>query len=357
MFHYPQTLEEAAGLFREAGRRGLAIVPAGLLGSLPRLAVLEGPDAAVISARELRRLDPDPGNLLAVAGAGLTPAEVNRALAPAGFYWPVTGLDGRSLGGILAEGLAGAETMARGSAADWILGTTLISPEGQIIKSGGRTLKDVSGYDLTRLAWRSRGRLGLVGELALKLLPRPALAPVWAIDLADAAEGADLAERLIESRLWPEGLRLAVQGRAARLAVWLTGFPEAVEAAARAVGGLAGGHRLTRRENGWAWFQEHGCGWPAGDPSIRRFLGSRREVLALAREMARYGGEGLRADLDIGGGRVTLAPAGETLDRLLANRPGLIPDRFISSGPVYERLKKELDPRGLVFPDNLEFNF
>ncbi len=350
---YPQTLREAAGLFQEAGDRGRTIVPAGRLTSLQHLAALERPDVTVVSARDLGRLEPDTGNLLAWAGTGLTPAEVNLALAPTGFYWPVTGQDDRSLGGLLADGALGVETMARGSVVDWILGTTLISPEGRIIKSGGQTLKDVSGYDLTRLAWRSRGRLGLAGELVLKLLPRPALAPVLEIDLADAAEGADLAAEIIERRLWPEGLRLVSHARAARLAVWLAGFPEVVDTAAAAVSALAGDRRLTRREDGWQYWREHGREWPAGDPEIRRFLGSRREILDLAREMGRSGFEG-RADLDIGGGRAALAPAGVAVDRLTADRPGLVPDRFLSSGPIYDRLKKELDPRDLVFPDALE---
>lgn len=351
---YPQTIPEAAEFFREAGRQGRAIVPAGRLTSLQHLAALEQAGVVVISARDLTRLDPDPGNLLAWAGAGLTPAEVNQALAPTGYYWPVTGQDGRSLGALLAEGLLGAETMARGSVVDWILGATLVSPEGRIVKSGGQTLKDVSGYDLTRLAWRSRGRLGLVGELVLKLLPRPALAPVLEIDLADAAEGADLAAAIIERRLWPEGLRLVVHGRAARLVVWLAGFPEVVETTSAAIIALAGNRCLTRHGDGWEYWREHGREWAAGDPEIRRFLGSRREILDLAREMGRSDFEGLRADLDVGGGRASLAPAGAAIDRLTANHPGLVPDRFISSGPIYDRLKKELDPRDLVFPSALE---
>lgn len=350
---YPQSNEEAAAVITQAARDKLAVIPAGHLTVLKDDPALGREDALAISARDLNGFAVEPENLLALAGAGLSADMVAEKLADSGLYWPVSGLGSRSLGAIMAEGLLGLETMARGSMTDWVLGATFVTAEGRVVASGGRTLKNVSGYDFTRLAWRARGRLGLSAAFILKLLPCPETAPVLEIGLPGPAQAAQLAEQIIRARLAPEALRLIWRAGRASLLVWLAGFSELVEHKVRAIEALPGRESLTRHEDGFAFWRGAGQPLEAGRPGLAALLGPRRAVLTLAGELDRPQIQIDRADLDIGGGRVLLSPPeGRELSELAATA-GLVVDRYVSSGPVYERLRKRLDPAGLFFPDRL----
>lgn len=354
---YPQTIDEAARLMREAAVDKRPVIPAGKFTAL-RYGPAAGDGALVISTRDLAStVSVEPENLLAIVEAGLTPAELDRILAPTGLYWPVTGQGRRTLGGIMAEGLPGAETMARGSMIDWVLGTALVSPEGRLVKSGGRTLKNVSGYDFTRLAWRSRGRLGLCVSFIVKLLPRPEAAPVLEIAVKGPAEAADLARSVITKRLWPEALRIVRDGASTSLLIWLTGFAEVAEAKAKAASELAeaaGSGPVVSHPDGFAFWEDRALKWPAADPAVVHLTGSRRAILELGVRLQDDDPRGLiRAELDVGGGRAAMTGSAPLpADRIAALAGSLIPDRFDASGEVYRRLKKGLDPDGRMFPES-----
>ena len=355
LIKYPQTIDEAAQFLREAAAEKKPVIPAGNLTGLKSNPAVVRDDVLVVSSRDLNRVvSLEPENLLAIVEAGRTPAQLAEALEPTGLYWPVTGQGGRTLGAIMAEGRLGAETMARGSMIDWILGTALISPEGRLVKSGGRTLKNVSGYDFTRLAWRSRGRLGFCASFILKLLPKPETAPVLEVTAKSPAEAADLAKSIIEKRLWPEALRIVYDGRSTVLLVWLAGFSEVAEAKAAEVAELAGSGLIISHRDGFAFWENQALKWSADDPALVSLMGSRRAILELSRLISDDKVSGLlRADLDVGGGRATLALGDEvSVEKIAALVNGLIPDRFNPSGPIYERLKQGLDPQGLLFPES-----
>ncbi|MDR1677271.1 MAG: FAD-binding oxidoreductase, partial [Deltaproteobacteria bacterium] len=172
MIVYPQSQSQVSSAYQEAVESKKAILPFGLAQYLGNL-VYEDRFLA-ISSKELNQIESiEPDNLLASVGAGITVAELKKALAPTGLYWPITGPHSRTLGGLMGQGILGAEHLAKGSMTDWILGTTMLIPSGEIVSSGGRTLKNVSGYDLTRLGWRSHGSLAMNLSFILKLLPKP----------------------------------------------------------------------------------------------------------------------------------------------------------------------------------------
>ena len=345
----PQTTEEAAAIFNDARAAGLAIIPAGRLTKLRHDPAIQNEDAAIISTRALNRVVAvEPENLLAVVEAGVTPEALATALAPTGLYWPVTGLDGRSLGGIIADGLSGAECMSRGTTVDWILGAAFITPAGQIVRSGGRTLKNVSGYDFTRLAWRSRGRLGLAVEFILKLLPHPAASKILEVETAGPAEAAAFCRRIIGEKLWPDALRIEIEDGRVVVAVWFAGFEQVVEIRTGQALVLAeNGKAATVHEDGAAYWQARQNKWPIADSSFRALLGSRAAVLVMVESLAGTKmARRLKADFDIGGGRVLLA-AGQKLPKL---PEGLAVDRFVSKSPVYQRVKKTIDPEDVLFP-------
>jgi glycolate oxidase FAD binding subunit len=124
----------------------------------------------------------EPGALTLVARAGTPVAEVEAALAAEGqrlaFEVPdMRALLGRSgvstLGGVIATNASGPRRVQTGAARDALLGARFVDGLGQVIKNGGRVMKNVTGYDLARLLAGSRGRLGVITEVSLKVLPAP----------------------------------------------------------------------------------------------------------------------------------------------------------------------------------------
>jgi FAD/FMN-containing dehydrogenase len=340
-------------MVRQSGRARRALLPAGRRSRLARWPGLEeeGGAALLSSERLTKVLSVEPENLLAIVEAGLSPEEVRRALEPAGLYWPVSGLDRRSLGAIMAEGALSLESMARGPMIDWILGSTFVEPSGRLISSGGRTLKNVSGYDLTRFHWRAWGSLGFSTAFILKCLPLPESSRVLEIQCASGTEAAGLAESVILKRIFPQALRLSYQEDRWSLLVWLTGFAEYVEARFKELRALAGDRPGRVHEEALDFWNGYLARWPLKAPGAGHWLGSRRAVLDLAAHLdwPELKGRPGRIDLDPGGGQIRFEGQAEAFAPL---------DAFETAGPrpegeVYLRLKRGLDPADLFFPARL----
>src|SRR5690606_2403131 len=98
-------------------------------------------------------------------------AEQNQWLA---FEPPRFGADA-TVGGMVACGLSGPRRMAAGSLRDFVLGLKLMNGQGEVLSFGGQVMKNVAGYDVSRLATGSLGTLGAIAEVSLKVLPRPVM--------------------------------------------------------------------------------------------------------------------------------------------------------------------------------------
>jgi glycolate oxidase FAD binding subunit len=118
----------------------------------------------------------DPTELVITARAGTPLAELNAALDAAGQMLPCEpphSEDGATLGGMVAAGLSGPRRPWSGSVRDYVLGTRVITGHGKHLRFGGEVMKNVAGYDLSRLMAGSFGCLGLLTEVSLKVLPKP----------------------------------------------------------------------------------------------------------------------------------------------------------------------------------------
>jgi glycolate oxidase FAD binding subunit len=118
----------------------------------------------------------DPTELVITARAGTPLAELNAALDAAGQMLPCEppyAEDGATLGGMVAAGLSGPRRPWAGSVRDYVLGTRVITGLGKHLRFGGEVMKNVAGYDLSRLLTGSFGCLGVLTEVSLKVLPKP----------------------------------------------------------------------------------------------------------------------------------------------------------------------------------------
>jgi D-lactate dehydrogenase (cytochrome) len=176
----------------------------------------------------------DPPNQVVTAGAGMRLAALQAALAPH-HQWlplrPALGLMRRSLGGITATNASGPERVAYGSPRKLLLGLRFIDGRGRLITTGGKVVKNVAGYDLTRLLAGSTGTLGLITRVTLKTATRPErCASISACGLPDACQ--ELAAAVIGSNLGA-ALAAAVPEKETgcwRLEIGFEGFGETVAA-------------------------------------------------------------------------------------------------------------------------------
>lgn len=121
-------------------------------------------------------LEYDPGEFVFVAQAGTPVAEVEKLLSQHGQYLPFDPPfveAGATLGGTVAAGLSGPLRQRYGGVRDFILGLKFVDGEGNLIKGGGKVVKNAAGFDTPKLMVGSLGRLGIITELAFKVFPFP----------------------------------------------------------------------------------------------------------------------------------------------------------------------------------------
>ena len=120
-------------------------------------------------------LEIDAANLTATVQPGVINADLNRAVAEHGLFYPPdpASFEMCTIGGNLAENSGGLRCVKYGVTRDWVLGLEVVLADGSVIRTGGKNIKDVAGYDLTGLFVGSEGTLGLITEATLRLLPLP----------------------------------------------------------------------------------------------------------------------------------------------------------------------------------------
>jgi len=166
----PVTVAEAAEALRAGGRVSIG---------------REGGDVVLSTARLNRVLEHEPGDLTAIVEAGLPLSELQAALEPHGQMLALDPPGDPTIGACLAADLSGPRRHRYGAMRDLVIGVTVVLADGTIASSGGKVVKNVAGYDLGKLFSGSRGRLGLVARLALRLHPKPAASATVVVETDD----------------------------------------------------------------------------------------------------------------------------------------------------------------------------
>ncbi len=177
----------------------------------------------------------EPAELVVTARAGTPLAEVEALLAANQQMFPFEPPSfsaHATIGGMVAAGLSGPRRPWGGAVRDAVLGVKLLNGRGEVLRLGGQVMKNVAGYDLSRLMAGALGTLGVVLEVSLKVLPRPAEERTLVFEL----DAATAAARQIEWGRRPLPLS-ATRYHAGRLDVRLSGSSQGVRAACAALGG------------------------------------------------------------------------------------------------------------------------
>ena len=186
------------------------------------------------TARMTAITEVDPGNEIAVAEAGVLNADLDRAAAPHGLMYAPdpSSYEISTIGGNLATNAGGLRCVKYGVTRDSVLGLEVVLADGRILRTGRRTMKGVTGYDLTSLFVGSEGTLGVITSATLRLRPRPPGYPrTVAAGFASFAAAARAATAIIAARIRPSLLELMDRATLQAIDDWKhTGFGDGVKA-------------------------------------------------------------------------------------------------------------------------------
>lgn len=190
-------------------------------------------------------IDYEPSELVITARCGTPLSEIEALLSEQGqflaFEPPAFGAD-PTIGGVISAGLSGPRRLQVGAARDFVLGAKLLDAAGEELSFGGRVMKNVAGFDVSRLLCGSLGFLGIITEVSLKVLPRPRCEQTFVLRLA-AHDALALFNRWgslplpISAATWVDGsawVRLSGAAPAVRAACQRTGGDPVDTAAAAA---------------------------------------------------------------------------------------------------------------------------
>jgi glycolate dehydrogenase FAD-binding subunit len=213
---FPQRLEEVQRVVDRVRERSGALLPAGRgvhlgIGAPPRRY-----DVA-LSTRALDRIVAhDAADMTVTVEAGVTVGQLNDSLRAAEQWLPLDPPlpEDTTVGGLIAADRNGPLRLSYGKVRDMLIGIAVVSASGEVLRGGGKVVKNVAGYDLPKLFTGSFGTLGVIVEATFKVQPRPPQRSLWVWSFADLAAATDAALALWDGALHPLTLEV-VNGTAA----------------------------------------------------------------------------------------------------------------------------------------------
>ncbi|MHB1416611.1 MAG: FAD-binding oxidoreductase [Chloroflexota bacterium] len=206
----PRTTAEVAAILAAANQERVPVFPFGSGTSLASdlAATRQG---LVMSSQQFSRIvGIDSANLAATVEPGVRLADFQAAVEQIGLFFPPDPLDAQTatMGGVIARNARGLRALKYGSAKDYILGLEAVLADGTVLHTGARTVKNTSGYDLTRLFTGSRGTLAYITQATLRLVPLPVARTLVVACFADVRAAAGTAISLLGTKVIPAALEL-----------------------------------------------------------------------------------------------------------------------------------------------------
>ena len=244
----PGTTEEVAAVVRLCASHRLPIVPRGA-GTGYTGGAVPTRGGVVISLERLNRiLEIDEANLVAVVQPHVITGDLQDAVEKVGLFYPPDPASLRQsvIGGNVAECAGGPRAFKYGTTKRYVLGLEVVLPTGEIVRTGGKAVKNVVGYDLTQLIVGSEGTLAIITKIILRLVPRPPAQATLRATFADVESAVAAVVNIIRARVVPAALELidgdsleavarnlhvrslAPEGTAALLLLEVDGIPQAI---------------------------------------------------------------------------------------------------------------------------------
>jgi glycolate dehydrogenase FAD-linked subunit len=250
---FPEGADQVSAVVRVCAAAGVPFVPRGAgTGYTGGAVPLRG--GVVISFERMNRiLEIDEANLVAVVEPNVINGDLQAAVEEVGLFYPPdpASLHLSAIGGNVAECAGGPRAFKYGTTKQYVLGLQAVLPNGDIIETGGKVVKNVVGYDLTHLLVGSEGTLAIITRIILRLVPKPPAHATLRATFRTIEDAALAVNHVIKARVVPaalelidgdsleavatylKGRSLAPAGTGALLLIEVDGLAEAVEEEAR----------------------------------------------------------------------------------------------------------------------------
>ena len=206
----PTSTAEVAAVHRIASARRMPLTPRAMGSGLSGGAVPLANSIVLGVARMDAILAIDEVDRVAVVQAGVINARLQAEVEKRGMFYPPdpSSLKQSAIGGNVAENAGGARCLKYGVTGDYVLALEVVLPDGTVIRTGGRTVKNVTGYDLRRLFTGAEGTLGTITEITLKLLAKPKYARTALAVFDRIGDAADAVTAVMASGILPTAVEI-----------------------------------------------------------------------------------------------------------------------------------------------------
>ena len=209
----PRTAAEVAAVVKLASRDKLPIVPRGAGTNLAGGTIPIQGGIVISVTRMTDILEIDTVNMVAVVQPGVVTGKLQAEVAKHGLYYPPdpASLKVTTIGGNAGMNAGGPHALKYGVTSDYVMGLEVVLPSGQLIRTGGKAIKNVTGYNLTQLFVGSEGTLGVITEITLRLIPQPESSGSVLAAFADLDDAATLVNRILHAGVTPAVIEIMDQ--------------------------------------------------------------------------------------------------------------------------------------------------
>jgi glycolate oxidase len=210
---HPASTEEISAVLKLANRENIHVVPRGAGCGFSGGAVPIKGGVVLVLTRLNRILEIDIDNLIAVVEPGVVTKKLQTEVEKIGLFYPPdpASLEYCTLGGNIAECAGGPRAFKYGVTREYILGLEVVLPTGEIINTGSRVMKNVVGYDLTRLIIGSEGTLGIATKIIIKLIPLPPNRRILQAIFSKSEHATQAVASIIKNRIIPSTIEFMDQ--------------------------------------------------------------------------------------------------------------------------------------------------
>jgi glycolate oxidase len=210
----PETTEQVSQVVRLAAETRTPIVPRGMGSGLAAGSVPMPAGGIVLCLTRMNRiLEIDTENATVRVEAGVITADLQTAVEKLDLFYPPdpSSIRHSTIGGNVACNAGGPHCLKYGVTGDYVLGLTVVLADGRILKTGQKTIKDVTGYDLNGLLTGSEGTLGLVTEVLLRLVAKPCFTQTALVEFNSLVDASHTVNAILQAGIVPAALELMDQ--------------------------------------------------------------------------------------------------------------------------------------------------